>query len=183
MEGGFGDGVEILAGDFDAPTAFAGGFDFFPAGPADGGRCLNEDAEIEEFGDGFVERVDALDDDCGRGGDLAHALASVGVEGPDGRGGGLADAEGGEVLTQQPDIDVLGTIAVVVRKRVVVGEVIVGGEDAGGESAGEGALAGADGAGDAEEGDGVRVRACGGEEGGGGVVPGERGGRSGHGGG
>lgn len=155
-ESRFGDAVEELASDLDAPAALAGGFEVFPALPADAGRGFDEDGEVDGGEQGVVEGVDAFDDDeaigcCGRR-DFALADAAVGLEGPGWHACDAAGAERGEVLEQAGVIGEAGIVAVVVGDLVVVGEVVVGAEDAGREEAGEVGLAGADGAGDGDDG-------------------------------
>ena len=53
-------------------------------------------------------------------------LAAVSLEGPDGRGGGLAADQRGEVFKQQAGIKVIGQVVFILGERVVVGEIVVG---------------------------------------------------------
>lgn len=155
VEGGLGDLMEEGAGDFDAPAALAGGFEVFPAFPADVAGGVDVDAEVDGGGVRVVKSVEAFDDDevlcsCGRG-DALGSHTAVGLEGPDGDVGGQAAAEGGEVGEEALKVGFFGEIAPVFGDAVVVGEVVVGGDDAGAEHRGERALACADGAGDADD--------------------------------
>jgi len=156
-EGGFGDAVEELAGDVDAPAALAGGFEVFPALPADGGGGFDEDGEVDVCEQRVVQGVDALDDDEAGGGfrrrDVAFTDPAMGLERPRRDAGDAAGAERGEIGDQALVIGEAWVVAVFVGEGVVVGQVIVGAEDAGGEQLGEVGLAGADGAGDGDDGD------------------------------
>ncbi len=173
FEGWFGDLIEECLGDFDAPAALAGGFEDFPAFPAEVAGCVDVDAEVDRAREGIVEGVEAFADDEVGGFDGAGAFALMGLEGPDGDERAVAVAEAGEVAGEGGEVGGFGEVALVVGDGVVVGEVVVGREDARGELRGECGLAGADGAGDGDDGAAGRAE-WGGREGGRGETDGVR---------
>ena len=148
---GFGDVVEEDFGLLDAPASNAGALEMSPAIPADASGRFNEYANVDDGAKRLMKGVDAFDDDGWVGMQSRDAFAAMRVKAPDGRFGGIAGAEVGDVLQKRGEVSVTRVVALALGHVGIVGQVIVGAEHAWGKFAREGAFAGAYGTGDADD--------------------------------
>lgn len=158
-KGRLGDGSKVSLRPLDTPPPLARGLDPLPSRPADLGRGIDIDRDIEQVPNIAAEREDALAHDQRPRLDPVCPDTPMGLEAPLGAVYTRQLPQRGEVLGQQIERSVAGLVSLGFGQGVVFRQVMIGREQHPADLPGEGGLARPDRPGDADD-NGALVRAA-----------------------